>query len=649
MRIDCIRLFNIGSYLGEHEIPLRCEDGRNIVLVGGKNGAGKTTLFEAVKLCLYGAAAYGYESIVSAYKKRILRMMSGDGNAKGECGIELDIELEDGLSVERYAVSRKWSANGELFYEEFGVRKGEDGKELSSDEIDDFNSYLFSVMPPAILDIFFFDGEHMAERLIVSDGGVLRDALLAVCGFDSLCIMRKNFVRRVKHKKELVTVGAYLEAKRILEEAESSFDGARARLASCCEDLRDAESRLKRLERDYAKKGGIAEAEWRAKLDEIKLEEQRKDSLSAESKRIFAEELPFVIMRERIRELSILAAGERALPLGEKERAAFGSCVLASVCASLGVDSSSGDAARLAKSIEDNFFKDSDASLLRLSAGEMDELKSRISRALSFDKDAMLKARSRREESVGRIAELKKEIEACPIERVREFGEARDALREEVAAKERERKNAEKELAAAESKRESAVEAFGKAEAALDEELRDNAVISLSERGVLLMDRVLDALTASKRKQIGEMFLEKLSELNHKEGFVSRIEVDSGFNVHCFLKDDSGSEIEVDAMRFSKGEKQIFIMAFYWVLMKLSRIGVPFLIDTPFARIDAAHRERIASKFFGELEGQVVIFSTDEELVGKPLEIISGKVGRRMLLENADNKETVVREGEYFG
>ena len=41
MRIDCIRLFNIGSYLGEHEIPLYCEDGRNIVLIGGKNGAGK--------------------------------------------------------------------------------------------------------------------------------------------------------------------------------------------------------------------------------------------------------------------------------------------------------------------------------------------------------------------------------------------------------------------------------------------------------------------------------------------------------------------------------------------------------------------------------------------------------------------------------
>ena len=52
MRISEIRLCNIGPYLGENEIPLCCDDGRNIVLIGGKNGAGKTTLFDAARLCL---------------------------------------------------------------------------------------------------------------------------------------------------------------------------------------------------------------------------------------------------------------------------------------------------------------------------------------------------------------------------------------------------------------------------------------------------------------------------------------------------------------------------------------------------------------------------------------------------------------------
>ena len=573
-------------------------------------------------------------------------MMSGGA---GKASIELDIELEDGLSAEWYVVRRSWRVGADLFFEGFSVRKGENGDELSSDEIDDFNSCLFSVMPPALLDIFFFDGERMAEWLIGSDCAALRDALLAVCGLDSLHIMRKSFARRVKHKKELATVGGYLDARRRMEEADSSLGCARARLDACIEGLHDAESRLNALEKDYARKGGLEEAEWRAKLDEIKAETRKKDSLNAEARRLFAEELPFVIMRGRISELSDMVSGEHSFLLGESERAEFRSSLLASVCASLGVGFPNEEAVCLAKSIEDNFFKDSDGSLLRLSSREMDALKSCMARALSFGKDAMLDARSGREESVRKAALLRREIEACPIERVREYVGARDVLQKEADAREEERKEADRALAEAESERESAVESLKKEEAALDEELRGNAIISLSERGVLLMDRMLDALTVSKRRQVEELFLEKLRELNQKEGFVSRIEVDSSFNVHCFLNDGSGQEAEVDAMRFSKGEKQVFIMAFYWVLMKLSRVAVPFLIDTPFARIDAINRERTAERFFGDIDGQVIIFSTDEELVGKPLEIVSGKVGRRMLLENGGSNETVVRENEYFG
>ena len=45
MRIDKIVLNNFGSYEGETIFDTSTENGRNIILVGGKNGAGKTTLF----------------------------------------------------------------------------------------------------------------------------------------------------------------------------------------------------------------------------------------------------------------------------------------------------------------------------------------------------------------------------------------------------------------------------------------------------------------------------------------------------------------------------------------------------------------------------------------------------------------------------
>ena len=42
MRIDKIVLNNFGSYEGETVFDTSTENGRNIILVGGKNGAGST-------------------------------------------------------------------------------------------------------------------------------------------------------------------------------------------------------------------------------------------------------------------------------------------------------------------------------------------------------------------------------------------------------------------------------------------------------------------------------------------------------------------------------------------------------------------------------------------------------------------------------
>lgn len=38
-------------------------------------------------------------------------------------------------------------------------------------------------------------------------------------------------------------------------------------------------------------------------------------------------------------------------------------------------------------------------------------------------------------------------------------------------------------------------------------------------------------------------------------------------------------------------EKQIYILCLIWALIKSSGIDVPFIIDTPYARIDETHRK----------------------------------------------------------
>jgi DNA sulfur modification protein DndD len=89
-------------------------------------------------------------------------------------------------------------------------------------------------------------------------------------------------------------------------------------------------------------------------------------------------------------------------------------------------------------------------------------------------------------------------------------------------------------------------------------------------------------------------------------------------------------------------------MALYHALIQLSRYKVPFIIDTPFARIDTEHRRNISNYFFSRLEGQVFILSTNEEIDAEHIDIMRDRIAATYLLENKDNQKTVVTKGRYF-
>ena len=106
--------------------------------------------------------------------------------------------------------------------------------------------------------------------------------------------------------------------------------------------------------------------------------------------------------------------------------------------------------------------------------------------------------------------------------------------------------------------------------------------------------------------------------------------------------------IRIDQASLSNGEKQIFIMALYHALVQLGRHEIPFIIDTPFARIDTEHRHNISKHFFCELKGQVFILSTNEEINFDHVQIMKDRIAATYMLENTDNKRTIVVQDTYF-
>ena len=101
--------------------------------------------------------------------------------------------------------------------------------------------------------------------------------------------------------------------------------------------------------------------------------------------------------------------------------------------------------------------------------------------------------------------------------------------------------------------------------------------------------------------------------------------------------------------QLSAGEKQVFIMALYQALSKLNKTNVPFIIDTPFARIDKEHRKRILDCFFRRLNGQVIILSTDEEIVNEYQTSIADIVSDTYILQHTEKGSTEVLPNTYFG
>ena len=106
--------------------------------------------------------------------------------------------------------------------------------------------------------------------------------------------------------------------------------------------------------------------------------------------------------------------------------------------------------------------------------------------------------------------------------------------------------------------------------------------------------------------------------------------------------------MEINKDTLSKGETQVFVMSLYWAMMQQCKCELPFIIDTPFARIDTDHRINIVEQFFKKLPGQLFVLSTNEEISSTHMAELSAQTSNIFLLEYGEDKCTHIIENRYF-
>ena len=145
--------------------------------------------------------------------------------------------------------------------------------------------------------------------------------------------------------------------------------------------------------------------------------------------------------------------------------------------------------------------------------------------------------------------------------------------------------------------------------------------------------------------------LRSVKSKNGEEYIIAQIGLHAFEQLKVKLQSDEAEfELPVEVkQQLSAGEKQIFVMALYQALSHLNKINVPYIIDTPFARIDKEHRSNILEHFFKKLKGQIMILSTDEEIVSNYMDVVSDVISNTFVLNHTSNGNTEILPGAYFG
>lgn len=238
---------------------------------------------------------------------------------------------------------------------------------------------------------------------------------------------------------------------------------------------------------------------------------------------------------------------------------------------------------------------------------------------------------------------------------------------------------------------------------------RNRNMYELTSKISIVMKKMIDELSANKFKQIESIMLSMLKRIMRKDNFIDLIELDNNFNINLYkeqtykmselenlivnlgheelakrigktgvhqilktfgldalskLKNNlkktseqtnlfSGQTIDlfkkIEFNQLSKGEKQIFILSLYYAIIKVSGKDIPFIIDTPYARIDTEHREQISKEFFPSVSSQVVILSTDEEITTTYYEVLKPFIAKEYLLQyDEEQSKTTVKQGYFF-
>lgn len=708
MKINKIILYNFNSFEGMNEFDFSSTDkDKNIILIGGKNGAGKTSLFTAIKIALYGPLAFGYVGMNPRYISKIKACINSKAfqTDKVEAKVQINISLMVEREFKEYEIIREWDYSKQKLIEKYYVKM--DGKILDEQELSYFQNYLQGLIPPDLFEFFLFDGEEIGNIFSTPTyNSYIRNAVYTLCGLDIFEIIRKytdGYIGKASVEDEQELYKNYEELKLSAEKMEASKKRLEAEATELKKNLDQVETDLVELETKFKNAGGITKAERKKLTKQLEEAERVKTEASAKIKLFIEGLMPFFIVNQftgRIsQQLDYEEKAENYYYVSSKLNKKEIKDVLAGQASDEAIDSL---IELLLGKFRPDGFNEKSTSIYDLSKEDARRVNTVIAAVNDFDVDDMVETVRMKQRASEKTMEINRIFKnTLTDEDAARFTETENELlkkKEEIS----------QILYKAESELEELIQQLSETTRQRDkawENVRDNVqnkhVFELSQGLSMMMDSLLSSKTIELKKQLETLIVQNLQHIYRKNNLITHIEIGDDFQFNLYqdvtyttsellhlmknlgkdafaqtvgkysqtvllkkygadtmdelqwaLTVASAEEINlyknIDLSRLSKGERQIFILSLYWAIIELSGQDIPFVIDTPYARIDANHRREISEKFFPNISDQVIILSTDEEINEEYYEIIKPYIAREFLLINDENQNRTSVENRYF-
>ncbi|EQC4538729.1 DNA sulfur modification protein DndD [Cronobacter sakazakii] len=660
MLIKQLVLHNFRVFNGSHTIDLAPRkrphevNHRPIVLFGGLNGAGKTSILSAIRLALYGRLAFGLATQQQDYIEQLSSLIHNGAHyieQPEEAAVELTFTYNKGGHEAEFTVKRAWKKG-----KKDRLSLQQDGQPLTELDYDQCQGFLNELIPHGIADLFFFDGEKIAELAEDESGNILRTAVRRLLGLDLISKLRNDLMIFVKRQQSNQLAGSQQQQ---IAELEKQSKELACQAEELLEEADFARTRIEFLSKDIIRYEGLLNAQGGAFAQTKAQEKQKVDTLLKDKERLekaLRQEcdgsLPYALAPNILTQLLERIANETLIKQTqsfEKELGQF----LAKLKSDIALRSST--TIKIAtEAITDNLeeymaTKPKGELLFDISEREAGMLQQ------SIEKDSK-KAWQRFDLYRTQLAETEQQLEqaAANIARAPEDDQLIDLFEKLRDLDKQREKQRQKYLSLLEDAKKikqqqlDCVRQIQKMHDVTRSQHGFNSAFKNAQETINLLDRYSDVLTQARVKTLSANFELAYRKLARKED----LQLSAHINPETFdveLINEQGSVINRKLL--SAGEKQIYAIAILEALAKTSGRDLPVIIDTPLGRLDSKHRDKLINHYFPEASHQVVLLSTDTEVderyfVDQLRDDISHAYE---IVFNAHTKSSVLKPGYFWG